>query len=191
MSHTLTETASWDAITVPDEGDDASAASIADAAARSVRVLANRTQGLRRLGAVSAFPVMTPIASWQCNGNYFYTLANTAAYLYFPLDLPIGSTLSSARIYLGGSAGHSWPIQYPPYATVERVNLFTGQSSAIASNVADPSANAAEYQAYHSIYVLLSSPTTIEYNTRYYLLFRSEYGTNSLANLLVYGVVLE
>jgi hypothetical protein len=222
MAHNLTPANSFDTtITVPDDGDGGTAASVNGA----FQALANRTQYLNQnylplsggaltgtlqgtsfrfstsLGTVSPtnytrlqsyFGGVPDGNQWKMDVNRGIFIQNTvssAGTLYLPLNNIIdGSTLTSVTVTLAGAsysgaAGHggSLPATMPTLKLYRQDQGSPPAQTQIGGTTTDSSANAAAYDAAHSVTISGLSEAVVQ-TKQYYLLLTGEASTNSVAN---------
>ena len=204
MPHTYTPVPSNNpaTITLPDDGDAESAASVntpfgslADKVAHANWPETDATKkyplSLRTITRTCPGSFMVDdFTKWLGSSPFTNCTVATKQDAYIPVPLPNGSTWTSAFAGFVGAAGHAaFPGGKPATMPVMRAVKFnpnTGALTVIAS-VTDPSASAAVYEAAHSL-TIVGMTEVIDTNTfNYFIKIETEGGANGIAGDQVYG----
>lgn len=201
MAHNLVDVDTWTAaITVPDDGDAANAASVEagmqDLGDRSL-YLRNRIPGAAATHTV-VVPSMVANVGTASSARFVQeeecVLQNDvtdSGWVKMPIfGIPTVCTIALAKLYVTGlySAGaHAGLVETPPMFWIDRVDMTTGVATSITGDVSDPHAgvNLALYETMHAI----TSPALAEVTSAtrsYYLNIRGEGGANATANKFAY-----
>lgn len=116
---------------------------------------------------------------------HFITLLTGTVYLWFPVRLPVGATLTAVTVYVIGGSGHgSLPFNMPE-AEVYSSALGSTSVTSLGSGV-DASATVLEYEAGHTIDVTVASHVVLATNN-YWLRIRPEGGAGEEVGFIVGG----
>jgi hypothetical protein len=205
MAHNLVDVDTWTAaVTVPDDGDAANAASVE----AGMQDLADRTYYLHEkiVGVASTITVPIPLCASAFNQDArFIASDGIAAYGYgcweqadptsggglaFGIYLPFESgQLSSVTLYVTGrwsGAAHAGPVGTMPTLTIQQQALATGVVTDLAT-VTDTTVAPATYDVPHTI-VNPCGPVPIGPTHTYWLVVTGEAGANSATHhFAVYG----
>ena len=157
--------------------------------APEIRLTGSSIVGVQRHG--KSMPALDPTSNWRVGTYGELTDSGTAGELRIPLDVPMGCTLTGVDVYVRGF-GHS---AVPDVSiAVVRIVRTTGVPSTIGA-VADTSADAAAFDAYHVISLTVGAPPLLPVNTvvdtrdRWQLLVVGESGANAKTGFEVWAWV--
>jgi hypothetical protein len=126
------------------------------------------------------------VSGWQVNhpGPGDATVEN----IVFPIEVPQGATITQIRVTIDPANGHGGlPASMPRWELL--TETATGVAT-LADSQTDTSANAAAFDANHTIQKTISVGPVNNATTRYTLKFFSEAGANSLTGLRVTSVLV-
>jgi hypothetical protein len=105
--------------------------------------------------------------------------ASTGTYMYIPLDLPHGATLTAVAVYLDGAAhGGAWPPANMPKARVSRVS--SGNTETVIGAESTDASNQVTFEISHPISVTGLSEVIDRTLYRYNVRLQSESGANGI-----------
>ncbi len=189
-------------ITIPSDGDPKAAASVnvaleglADKVSHAnwpetniakQYPLANRSISRVCVGA----PMVDDFTKWLGTSPFLNCLVATKQDLYFPVQLPNGSTWVEAHAIFLGAAGHAaFPGGAPatmPVMRAVRFNPLTATIGVIASHT-DASASAAVFQAIHALSIVGMAEVVDTTTYNYFIKIETEGGAGGIAGDQVYG----
>lgn len=129
--------------------------------------------------------------SWTFDpaSGWYTGSAASSNYAYWDLSfLPHGQSITAMTAYIDPTAHGAVPNN-PPRLGLVRVSLSTGAATSV--SYADDPSIVAIYEVYHGFPLSTNLPHTIDKaNYAYFAYLRGEYGTNSLSDMVVKGLLI-
>jgi hypothetical protein len=125
-------------------------------------------------------PYLVDTGEWTVLQGAMASNVSQGTYIYVPLDLPHGATLTSVVVYLHPAGAHGALPANMPKIRVSRVGIG-GTETVIGAETADGSALVVTYEAAHAISVSGLSEVIDRSASRYLVRLQAESGANFIA----------